>query len=178
MIASYGTLVIIGGSITLLNKLLGEKRWKTATVFIAVLVLSELIPAAARIIQEKKQTEFCNVQITLNNVKISVTAFIDNGNGLIEPVSKKPVSIIEKDALCEKTVFLPEKYRAIPFHALGTDKGILDGYEADEMKIRRGTENYVIHKPVIALCKESVSGNRKYQMILHPDLLREREEFK
>lgn len=125
-----------------------------------------------------KQESFCKVVLTMNGVTFYLRALIDNGNGLVEPFSKKAVSVVEKSIFPSDMIFLQEKYRVIPFHALGTEKGILDGYEADLMKIEKGAETINVKNPIIAISTEYVSGKKNYQMILHPDLLREREEVK
>ena len=96
---------------------------------------------------------------------------------MTEPISGKSVSVVEKEAFPKEIKFMPEKFRVIPFHALGTDKGILNGYEMDYLKIERKDGEINIDKPIIAISNESVSGRKKYQMILHPELLREREEY-
>ena len=104
--------------------------------------------------------------------KLTLKALLDTGNGLREPISGRPVSIIERDVydtLCHQTI--QERYRVIPYHSIGKEHGILQGTEVDELIIWRENEPYVQKKAVIALYEGKLSGNGSYQMILHTGLL-------
>lgn len=104
--------------------------------------------------------------------KLTLKALLDTGNGLREPISGRPVSIIERDVydtLCHQTI--QERYRVIPYHSIGKEHGILQGTEVDELIIWREDEPYVQKKAVIALYEGKLSGNGSYQMILHTGLL-------
>ena len=47
-----------------------------------------------------KQNQYYNLSILFNNNhKINLTGYLDTGNTLIEPISKKPIIVIEKDIL-------------------------------------------------------------------------------
>lgn len=81
----------------------------------------------------------CNISIIFEEGKVDINAIIDTGNFLREPLTGKPVIIVEKDVLknvipveilenmqeiINGTKILEEKYmskiRLIPFSALGT----------------------------------------------------------
>ena len=119
----------------------------------------------------KKQTIY-DVEVAQQGRKLTLKALLDTGNGLREPISGRPVSIIERDVydtLCHQTI--QERYRVIPYHSIGKEHGILQGTEVDELIIWREDEPYVQKKAVIALYEGKLSGNGSYQMILHTGLL-------
>lgn len=178
VVISYGVTVLTGGSISLLTKTVNTTLWKSEFVIPLVFTISWMIKKGTKIIRNQRSTSFCEVILEINGFTLKLRAFIDNGNSLVEPISQKPVSIVEKKAIPKDTIFLPEKYRVIPFHALGTDKGILNGYEVSSITIKKDEIKLYIKNPVIAVSEEYVSGKKDYQMILHPNLLKEREEFK
>ena len=60
----------------------------------------------------------------------------------------------------------PEKYRIIPFHSIGTERGMLDAYEIEEIQLEEETGRRRLKQVMIAVCRERVSGRKKYQMIL------------
>ena len=109
-----------------------------------------------------------------------MNALLDTGNGLIEPISKKAVCLVGKEYFEQKWVkegernyFQPQKFRAIPYHAVGTPKGILSGYEMDRLIIYTDERKVEIQKPMIGISEHSVGTPGTYQMILQPKLLRE-----
>ena len=113
-------------------------------------------------------------------MEIHILALLDTGNGLIEPISKKPVCLVGKNVFEEngakeggRKEFQPQKFRIIPYHSVGKEKGILSGYEMDRLIIDTDERKVIIEKPMIGISEVSVSGNGSYQMILQPELLRE-----
>ena len=110
---------------------------------------------------------FCRVWLPGDDGNFAITGLIDPGNGLIEPVSRKPVAVLdevcfEKMSHCKR----PEKYRIIPFHSIGTERGMLDAYEIEEIQLEEETGRRRLKQVMIAVCRERVSGRKKYQMIL------------
>ena len=64
----------------------------------------------------------------------------------------------------------PEKYKMIPYHSIGTDRGLLEGYVIDSMEVKGETQNKQYENVVVAIFKGNVSGKGGYQMILPPGL--------
>lgn len=106
-----------------------------------------------------------------------LTALVDTGNRLYEPIGGKPVSILEKSAA--EALFGeggPEMLRAIPFHSIGKAHGILEGCELTEMIVTGEHEKIRIEKPMVGLFDGKLSADGAYQMILHPTLTKKQEE--
>lgn len=121
--------------------------------------------------KEKRQTIY-EVQIARQGRKVSIKALLDTGNALREPISGRPVSIIEKEAYeelhCEET---QEKCRAIPYHSIGREHGMMKGIEVDELVIWEGKEPHVQKDAMVALYDGKLTTNGSYRMILHASLL-------
>lgn len=116
-----------------------------------------------------KENHFCKVEIEGDSSRISVYALIDTGNGLIEPVSGKPVAILEEEIWQRmKKWKRPEKYKIIPYHSIGKEKGILEGYEVDGIHIVEEMGEKQLEHVIIAVFKGNLSVKKKYQMILPP----------
>lgn len=106
--------------------------------------------------------------------EITLKALSDTGNSLKEPISGKPVSIVEEGLLEQLTdIKLPERFRVIPYHSVGRNNGIMEGYEIPEMIIEGDKEKIRYKKVIVGISKTRLSSNGKYQMILHPDLCNE-----
>lgn len=172
----YGAVTLAGGTLSLVIKYIPfQDKW----MLVQMVFLFAFTFATKRMIQnyfKRRNTGLIPVSVSVNQHSFSTMAFLDSGNGLYEPISGKPVSIIEKALLPKEQVLLQEKYKAIPFHAVGTQNGMLDGYEADYITIEMEGETISIFKPIIAITPNNVTTGKKYRMILHPDLLKESEE--
>ena len=153
-----------------LERILGTKYTLCAAIVTAIMgTVSGYLYDRKRIV--KKQTIY-DVEVAQQGRKLTLKALLDTGNGLREPISGRPVSIMERevyDTLCHQTI--QERYRVIPYHSIGKEHGILQGTEVDELIIWRENEPYVQKKAVIALYEGKLSRNGSYQMILHTGLL-------
>lgn len=114
---------------------------------------------------------FCTVMIAGDEKPVKVRALIDTGNGLLEPISHKPVAVLDEEVWINlKRWMRPEKYKIIPYHSIGKEKGLLEGYEVDEMVVKGSTGKKQFEKVIIAVFKGKVSGKGSYQMILPSQL--------
>lgn len=123
--------------------------------------------------KKRKKTDICRVQLCSCDNAIEVDALLDTGNSLREPISGKPVSVVEEAVMDKLTgVRVPEKLRMIPYHSVGKSNGVMEGYEIPELIIK-GEEEIHCKKVMIGISKNKISANGRYQMILHPDLNKE-----
>lgn len=114
-----------------------------------------------------RQSMYFDVIIELENHKIKVRAFVDTGNSLKEPISGKPVNILEKkyaDMLTEN-VDISTRYRYIPFHSIGEEQGALEGILADYLYIGKKK----ITGPVIAIYDGKLSSAGEYHLLINID---------
>lgn len=174
------TAVVLGGGIGLLQKW----NWMREASLIKITALSLLFSIGSRIaiksIFLRKQRLLYPVTLIDGEMEIHMLALLDTGNGLIEPISKKPVCLVGKNVFEENRAkeggrkeFQPQKFRIIPYHSVGKEKGILSGYEMERLIIDTDEKKVIIEKPMIGISEVPVSGGGSYQMILQPELLRE-----
>lgn len=122
-----------------------------------------------------------------------ITALMDTGNSLMDPVSLSPVIIVEYKLL--KNLFdeeiktsldrigrdnitwimsdVAEKglpARLIPFSSLGKDNGMLIGFVPDHAEIRDECGIKVLNKCVVGLYDRPLSKDRSYGALLNPYL--------
>ena len=171
LVFSYLSAGILGGSLLLLERILAKNSLSPCIGCVGIMFAVILVTVIYRKIDNKDV--FGEVELTLSeNSKCKIRALIDSGNGLIEPISRKPVSIVEKSVLedFQKELSI-ENFRLVPFHSVGKEKGILEAYLIEKLEITRGGESIVVEKPMIAITQENISSKKEYQMILHPALL-------
>lgn len=121
-----------------------------------------------------RKNHYYEVKLLGYGNEITLKALSDTGNSLKEPISGKPVSVVEEGLLEQlKDVKLPERFRAIPYHSVGKDNGIMEGYEIPELVIEGDKGKIRWQKVIVGISKTRISASGKYQMILHPDLCNE-----
>ncbi len=123
----------------------------------------------------RKNNKSSEMWVHIGNGKqdIRLKALLDTGNHLSEPISGAPVCLISKEAAKDlEEYFSPEKYHAIPYSSVGKNRGIMDAYELPELVIE-GEYGEIQYKHIIvAICNTGISKDSAYQMILHPDLIK------
>ncbi len=117
-----------------------------------------------------KKTKY-PVCIRIEEKEIRCQGLMDSGNSLYEPITKRPVVIVEADLLREHHVGMSEKgFFMIPYHAIGTEKGMLKGVLADELDISTKQEEKRWQKVMLGIYEGKLTQRDEYQVILHPRL--------
>lgn len=96
-------------------------------------------------------------------------AFIDSGNSLREPISGKPVILIDKKAakkLSFEPLALEERFGLIPYNAVGVENGVLEGVRLDKIIYK----SKVIEGAFLAFYQGVFDG---YEILLNHEFLEE-----
>lgn len=133
-------------------------------LIIAVICVALVVDGVKRNLNIRRKT--FNVKIVAGDSEIDITALPDTGNSLVEPITKKPVSVIGKECLCNISMD-NLKYMAVPYNSVGKSHGIMDAFMADKMIM--GDKE--ISNAIIGIHEGKLSQNGQYNMILHPDLI-------
>ena len=118
---------------------------------------------------------FYNAELSNNGINIYVKALMDTGNSLCEPISGKPVSVVNYEKIAqiiEKDINTAEKFKAVPYHSVGKKAGIMKGYQIDYMKITGDMDTYRIEKPIVAVYEGELSSKGEYEMLLNEKLMK------
>lgn len=141
--------------------------------------------------QEKIVSYIVPVIIERSGERVKIQGYIDTGNRLYEPVSHKPVILVEFD--CVKSLFTPEEieflncylekpeeidknftlnsmiFRLIPYQCAAGNTGFFICVLYDRIYI--GDKNEKKEKGYMALQKETLSFEREYEVLLHTELM-------
>ena len=118
------------------------------------------------------QRHIYEVILTENGEDVVVRALFDTGNLLADPVTGKPVSIIEEtEEIKQWMTRYPHKYKIIPYQSIGKEHGILEGIVVDELMIQKEKEQVVKKETIVALYKGKLSKDGAFQMILNHSLI-------
>ena len=103
---------------------------------------------------------------------VTLTAFLDTGNQLREPITGKAVHIAEKSkvAALEQAQQNPVRM-LVPFHAVGTRAGLLTALRIDRMEIIGSDgQKMTLERPLIGLYEGKLSTKEEYQLLLHTEI--------
>ena len=183
----YGVAILGGGAVNVLYfhsaagqylraLMLGQSKTEMASVWI-IPVSVIAVTAAVRLVRVymihcHQRNGLYTAKLFLGGNSVELTALLDTGNRLREPVTQKAVHIVEKSAV---EPLDPNQKGAVrlfvPYHAVGTKAGLLVAFRIDRMEL--AAENgyrLMIEQPLIGLYDEKLSAKEEYQMILHTEI--------
>lgn len=135
-------------------------------------VIEGILVNVSRQKQNQKQ-RLCKVRLKSEKDTVFVTALVDTGNSLIEPISQKPVCLLEHPIL-EKLIEMESTlFRVIPYRSVGCEQGILYGFEIPEIQITYRMQEILLKQVFCAEVHHKLSTNDTYNMILHPACIEE-----
>ena len=141
---------------------------------------------------------FIEIELYNKNKMTKARALLDSGNMLKEPISKKPVIVVEKTTLSK---IIPEevldyiekivggddqeknemqeylsKIRMVPFMSLGKENGMLIGIRLDKIKIN--TEDIRLEKEniIAGIYEKKLTKDNKYNALIGLNLLEGEQE--
>lgn len=168
--------------------------WLFAAVFAAII----LVRYGVGFVKRNFLHSFFRVPviIKLGKQSISTKALVDTGNQLKDPLTHKPVMILEFDVL--KSILPGElaaaldysgepdlnhivdslsgsvwasRIRVIPFTSIGRNKGMLVGIRPDEVIVITSENNVRIKDIIVGIYHRQLSPEGAYRALLHPDVL-------
>lgn len=166
------------------------------SAFTLFIFLKYLWPLIYRLLT--KDNLLAHVTIVLDEKPLNITALIDTGNDLFDPVSNYPVIIVELGAI--KSIFSkdlavilekgPEeslaaigelvansrwanRFRVIPFESIGKSKGLMVGFKPDTVTIEHDNKAKTTKNAIIGIYQRVLSPEGNYRALLNPVLLNE-----
>lgn len=125
-----------------------------------------------------REDGLCRARLSRKGAHITVDAFVDSGNGLVEPISGKVVCVVDREVFAALWKGQEDGFRAIPYHSIGKRRGILPGYLLPELVLEMEGMEKKYENIYIAVSDEKISGEenaggKSVKMIIHPGLLAE-----
>lgn len=168
-------------------------------ISLGVFVLLFLLFGTGKVVREEQQFLY-PVSLMIHGKTIHTVGFLDTGNRLREPVTRKAVLVIEFDSVYpalddklaawleqyfdtlqeekqqnEGSKEVPEEIDWIPFSSVGKKAGRLPAIICDDIFLDRKP---VIEKKEVylAITNQRLSPTREYFLLLHTDLWKESEK--
>ena len=120
----------------------------------------------------RKQNLF-RVELKGSKGAMVLTALLDTGNGLKEPISQRPVCLLEEGLLQNVLEKSEAMFRVVPYRSVGCEQGILYAYIVPQMVIRYGEADLVVKDVLCAEVPHKLSSKQQYEVILHPAYVEE-----
>lgn len=129
-------------------------------------------------VQPERQGNLCRVTLMRKGKEMTVTALLDSGNSLVEPISGKPVCVVESSVQEQLWGSDTAGFRAIPYHSIGKQNGIMWGYPLETLTIHVDGMKLCLKEVYLAVSNETISergstGGAEIKMIINPELLKE-----
>ena len=135
--------------------------------------------------REQKEQFLYPVTVVFHGRQQQFTALWDTGNQLRQPLTGRPVHIIELEAVQpllteeerrELILLLDLKvsenpsvfFSFVPYQSIGKKHGILPVLKLDAIRVEKDNETVDTPEVLAAVSKDAVSRTGEYQMILHP----------
>lgn len=112
--------------------------------------------------------KYLEVTLGFQGREARLTALLDTGNCLREPVSGRPVHVVTASALSGLCPKVPGVIY-VPYQAVGTSSGLLPAIFMDWMEVELDHKRYRFDRPLVAVIRESLSPAGKYQMLLQQE---------
>lgn len=141
----------------------------------------------------EKESFIVKAYIRLDQRTVCLQALIDTGNSLMDPVTQYPVMIAELDGIrdllpsgmaewlknwshnqsagLEENSEWKKRIRLIPFHAIGTNNGMLPGFKPDSVCVEKEELQYERTQVVVCICQNRLSARNQYRAIISPELV-------
>ncbi len=163
--------------------------------FIGIILLTVLLVWLRKRYHGSKK-DIYEIELICGAMSTKSKGLVDTGNCLFDPISRKPVIIVEKQVMeqiipseCVSLLQINEigmiqkeaaagqelwdryRFRLIPYRSIGKEQGILPGIVLDRIQLRVGEETYCQEKVTAAIYHRALSMGGEYQVILHKGLL-------
>lgn len=173
-------------------------RYFWYAILLVILVSFLVGKIGPTLIKRKVVRNFFRVCLTISfdNASISVEGLIDTGNSLKDPVSQKPVIVVEYSALenilppgirkaftggdepkleeileSMEDIEWSKRLRLIPFNSLGKVNGMLIAFRLDQVEILMGNEKITAENIIVGVYPRQLCPEGSYRALLHPDIL-------
>lgn len=144
---------------------------RTGSLFFAAAVVSGIVINGCwkmLLCIRNNRRRICEVTLFFGGETRTFQALIDTGNRLVDPVTKEPVHVMDGKTAGTIGVKNMQTFRYLPYSTV-SGSGVMPVMRIEKMCVRAEREQW-IQKPVIGICKELISGNEEYQMILNADI--------
>lgn len=195
--ATFALIYIVKPQEILIKNGLFLGTYPLKTVILAAFIGLLLIVVTFKIVKGRlsKNDIYQNISICINGKCITEKAILDTGNMLKEPITGKPVIVVEhtcfynvlpkeilnniEEILGGEFKEIPEnikneyisRLKLIPFSSLGKQNGMLLGIKPDYIEINEQENVKKVENTIIGIYNKSLTKDGKYRAIIGIDVI-------
>lgn len=167
-----------GGGLYALELMLGRPLiLQLPSVLLFSVAAYGVLSVAGRKLARHDPTQLRELTVTFGGRSVTLTALVDTGNTLTDPMTGQGVPVVEGDALaallppeadyrhpaqCFQSLPDPAAFRLLPYRSVGVEVGLLLALRTDALEV----DGKPLHNRLIALSPTPVSDNGSYQALL------------
>ena len=165
--------LVLGGILRLILKYSGGFGNDLGGVFIIIGLAFPIYWLTGRLLAKKRETQCeCKVILHKDSGNTEISALLDTGNSLVEPISGSPVSVAEPETLLDMLGGIwTEGYRIVPFNSVGKQHGLMKTYLIKSIWVEVGGCYKECRNVYIGESNEFFGEGSRYQIILNPGIL-------
>lgn len=197
--AAFALIYIIKPQEILMRNGLFLGTYPLKTVILGAIIAFIIIITAFKIVKTRisKKDMFCTINVKINDKELTAKAMIDTGNLLKEPITGKPVVVLEHTILYDcipKEILnnlenilggdfekVPEnikmeyisKLKLIPFTSLGKQNGMLLGIKPQNIKIINDNLEVEREDVIIGIYNKSLTKRGEYNALVGIEMIGE-----
>ncbi|MFZ5352669.1 MAG: sigma-E processing peptidase SpoIIGA [Bacillota bacterium] len=196
--AAFGLYYFISGFSSTVNGISYISQFPVKLLLLAIVIAYLTVRYCWDYIQYRVKREriITKLLVLLDGRAASLSALVDTGNSLVDPITKSPVVVAEYNAIKEllpvevRRLFeensennlhvlssimessdLVTRFRVIPFRSLGRENGMLIGFKPDEVYITDSETRARLKNIIVGIYNKKLSGSNEYCALVHPDML-------
>ncbi len=144
-------------------------------IIMLAIIFYFLIKVFGRILNGTNQTSIIKeIEVNQNGKTVCTNALIDTGNNLYDPISQKPVILVEKDVI-KKIInvnlendydsIIKNNMRIIPFYDATGNSNIIYAFKPSYVYDK--TSKKEIKNVLVGISQHHLSSDRSYQALMH-----------
>ena len=143
-------------------------KWLITALMMGYIIIYRVFNYIASRQKLKKYTYL--IEIFTKSSSVTVTALLDTGNELKEPITNLPVIIVEKSAVLGIDTNLYDKLY-IPYKVVSGQSNFLEAFKPEKIKINYDKNNFQYKNAVIGISDVKLSDYNEYQALLSRDII-------
>jgi stage II sporulation protein GA (sporulation sigma-E factor processing peptidase) len=193
-----GSASALNTGVVLVSKNIVTTNMILIALFLSPVLLTYFGKQIWKHMQQNKQLEsgIWTLTMTVGGKELTCSGLLDTGNGLTDPISKMPVTVVTYDrlrpilpaTLVEKLDQKPSnlmqvitefeweddwlrRVKMVPYRAVGTAMGMMIAFQADSVQLQKGDKIIRDVKTLIGISTQAMSKHERFEAILHPSVV-------
>ncbi|MDK0696548.1 sigma-E processing peptidase SpoIIGA [Clostridium perfringens] len=106
-----------------------------------------------------------DLDVCIDSEVVNIKAFLDTGNGLVEPATALPVIIAEREKFRGVNIKEKDQFR-IPYKVVDGNSGYMKGIKIDNIKLCNVNGETMTRDAILCFCDNKLSKEGEYEALL------------